>query len=1505
MLLCTGAFAQYDATVRSAKSVKGAETAVAEMPEIAPSMRVKGQSVNNKLVEDNGATLVNVAGASKQMKVAPKGTVTTDQIYGDVIYPSPVGSAKINVNGNYEIFATLAASQYHTAMGIKDNIMMGFVWTRTSSGITTAEFKTYNLDTKAETTVDLAANFADQYLQCGAYNPADNCFYGYTYNGWVKYDVDAKTFSTPIPRDDSALYRMTFNTNTNKMVGVNLSNGEFKEFNLENGAQTLKTTITELICPYIVGLGYDYKSNNYLYNVNTDAESTLVAIDPSTYAVTKLCDVAQEAEIACIYVNEVKPADPEAPQAAEFVTSDFTAPSLTGSVTFKMPSKKCDENGTAITGAVNYTLSINGTEYKSGSATAGDNVKFDITSGTVNGNNEFSIVCSLGTHVSKACSQVIYLGYDIPSAPKNVVLTATTVSWDAVTTGVSNGFVDADKMTYTVEVNGKVVAKNLKETTCPSYLPANAELTEYVATVYATSNGLTSAGGNSAGIMFGEAYKEPVFIAPSAKEAPLFTIIDNNADKKTWAYYTGTSSAPLSCFRYSYHSSNAADDYLMLPPVQIMDMSVMHEFNFEAWAQSASYPEAVEVYIGTQPTVAAMTQQILPKTAVTGLNASRQNLTAYFSVPKAGTYYIGIKAASDKNEYYLMVDNFNVDASSVKKIGPAAVVDPTITAGAQGALNATVEFTMPTTTVEGSPLTDNVTVQLTSLIDQKTVVGAPGAKMSVEMAGIQGDNEVEIVPSIGENGGMPTILNVWCGIDIPVGVDNLKCVMAESNYAGTLTWDAPTNSVHGGYLPASGFTYTLYQYQVTGEIFGIPIGSWQPIGTIGKDVKEYTFDVSASAPMPLTDLQLAIGATSAGGQGTTISTVTPQIGDPYELPAYETYVSSSSFNYSPVKYISDLDGNGTKCTLSIAKPTGVYAEPDGNYALKMTGAAGEESCIILPKFSTKGMTKVAFIPTLYSGSCDNVIITVESSEGEQQVFNLAALLGMPTDQYIEPVIELPAQFQDKGWIQVRLYPTFVTGKTNFYMTHYALKNMVPEDIRMAVAGSEKAYVGEAAKFEAQAKSIGTGSARLTGVKFTAKNAAGDVLFENTVPQDTIIETGESVIVSTEFTPVFDNVGSYTLTAELLDADDVNVNNTATMNFEIAKGKAILVDDLAGEISDEVINLTWTAPAISAGFESFEDDTPFVVNDGHIGAFTQKNDGKSAYTWQNAPDVVANTKGQPGFQVYSDSQLTAGGFSSFNVPDGDQFAMIFCPDDGSAADSWLISPSVKGGSAASFKTRALTEQYGMEVIEVCYSTVDSDDVENFVVLDNVEVGETWQDVEFTLPADAKRFAIHYISKDIFGLLVDAITYAPAAGLLEVSGYDIYRASGATAADCTNFAKIATSSTPAYTDATADLTKYNVYYVIPKLSDGSFGLEGNKAQVDPKSTEGVDDINMTQGIYGGQGFVAVVGYEGETVVVAAADGKVYFNAVAENNEKVAVPAGIYVVKAGKKVAKVVVK
>lgn len=137
-----------------------------------------------------------------------------------------------------------------------------------------------------------------------------------------------------------------------------------------------------------------------------------------------------------------------------------------------------------------------------------------------------------------------------------------------------------------------------------------------------------------------------------------FTIIDANADGKTWAFYSGMA-------RYTYHSINQGDDWLVSPAIKLV-AGKKYAFSIAAHAQQASYPERIEVKAAQENTAEALAAgtEVLPSTDVTtpGFVTYENN---EFTVAESGYYYIGVHAISDADKYYLYVDDFVLDAAPI------------------------------------------------------------------------------------------------------------------------------------------------------------------------------------------------------------------------------------------------------------------------------------------------------------------------------------------------------------------------------------------------------------------------------------------------------------------------------------------------------------------------------------------------------------------------------------------------------------------------------------------------------------------------------------------------------------------------------------------------------------------------------------------------------------------------------------------------------------------------
>ena len=221
---------------------------------------------------------------------------------------------------------------------------------------------------------------------------------------------------------------------------------------------------------------------------------------------------------------------------------------------------------------------------------------------------------------------------------------------------------------------------------------------------------------------------------------------------------------------------------------------------------------------------------------------------------------------------------------------------------------------------------------------------------------------------------------------------------------------------------------------------------------------------------------------------------------------------------------------------------------------------------------------------------------------------------------------------------------------------------------------------------------------------------------------------------------------------------------------------------------------------------------------------------------------------------------------------------------------------------SFQAQPITNVYGAETIEILASST-TDNIEAFTLVASFKVGDPskpdemieWEECRATLPADARYFAIRYVSKDIMGIIIDDIQYTSVNDGLEVIGYDILR-------DDITIEENFVGNT--YTDNTiTDREAIYKYNVVPVLNNGSRGTKSNDAIVSPA---GIDSSIFNSAIYASKGLIIIKNHLGEKVSISTLDGKIVSTFTSESDcAKVEVEPGIYIVKAGRTTAKLIVK
>lgn len=126
------------------------------------------------------------------------------------------------------------------------------------------------------------------------------------------------------------------------------------------------------------------------------------------------------------------------------------------------------------------------------------------------------------------------------------------------------------------------------------------------------------------------------------------------------------------------------------------------------------------------------------------------------------------------------------------------------------ALNGTVSFAAPSTTVGGAALSSsNVSVTLDGVVVKEVANATAGQNITfdvtVEKAGV---HVIQVVATNAAGAGKPATASKYIGLDIPEVVKNLKLTQIDYNHA-ELSWDAPAKGIHGGYINPADVRYVV------------------------------------------------------------------------------------------------------------------------------------------------------------------------------------------------------------------------------------------------------------------------------------------------------------------------------------------------------------------------------------------------------------------------------------------------------------------------------------------------------------------------------------------------------------------------------------------------------------------------------------------------------------------------------------------------------------------------
>ena len=1140
------------------------------------------------------------------------------------------------------------------------------------------------------------------------------------------------------------------------------------------------TTIgyTGLSPAYLQSASFDDEGILYWAAVFSYDDSALYTVDLETGAVSLVAYFPNNEEIVSLYAMQAIPAD-GAPAMAQNLSATFVEDQLTGTVNFTVPTTTY--NGDALTGDVEYVVTVNGEDLATGTAQAGQQVNANVTVSNA-GYSYFVVTLSNAEGKSEHATLRQWVGIDQPNPVSDVVMSKTgeseaTITWNAPTAGVHGGFFSADRISYTITriPDGKVVATGLQATTFVDNVDIEGQaLIRYQVT--AVADDVEGDAVTSNGIVFGDAYQVPVhFPFDTEEEFNIFTIIDNNEtpalDSGCWLYSPSGQVAGYNT------GTKDGDDWLITPSI-FLKADRQYTFQYDVCCYSDYWPDEYSVYMGNAATVEGMTTQLLPTTTIYW--DEMRTMTFTVTVPEDGNYYFGFYATSEAGGAFFLIDDIMVTEGLVLK-APAGVDNLTVTAGENGATNATVAFNAPVNDVAGDAVES---ISAINIMRDGEVVKTfenpqPGEALTFTEDGLQTGMATYEVVCINAYGNGPVVTSqAWVGIDYPSAPLNVKVSLNADGHP-VITWDNPEGAgVYGGYVDNSSVTFAVYQTSN---------GRWVAMDVDGNSYVDTGITMQDAGDQTM--LEYAVFAESPTGLGYP-ATAFMILGDNYPLPFEESFADSTP------SYFWGFWGTNDERWV-IGDDWSYYSQDDDDGLLAyLPSVPGSQVMVFSGKISMEGavnpvlsfyLNKLSYEDNGFAETDpkdDELYVQVAADGFDLQTIKTIRMEDITRSGYIKYEVPL-SDYVNNEFIIISFKENAVSDRTPIMLDNIKVESRLSDNLAITnVTAPQTATVNDEISINTTVKNTGANDE-----VYSLELYRGDEL-EQTV-DNLSLASGSTATVNFTVTALPEWGDSETFTVKIVcDADqDATDDESQPFTIEIIHPYLPAPTGLDYTTDGDEVTFTWDAPeGLDGGNETVTDDFESYKNGdliygdwicqdkawfGDYGVLDIELDGYEIY-------IPHNTSEQA-FMVYNPAAcfIDLDDHPEWQPHSGNKMIVSFADyanDFGYENDDWLISPELSGDEQTiSFYARTASVNKRNDYIQVRYSTTGTA-TSNFTLLPDGEIRleNGWTRYEYTLPAGTRYFAIRNNSEEGFAVLIDDITYTVAGDAPDVTlqGYNIY-------------------------------------------------------------------------------------------------------------------------------------
>lgn len=501
---------------------------------------------------------------------------------------------------------------------------------------------------------------------------------------------------------------------------------------------------------------------------------------------------------------------------------------------------------------------------------------------------------------------------------------------------------------------------------------------------------------------------------------------------------------------------------------------------------------------------------------------------------------------------------------------PATPASLTMNLDPQGI--GTAEFTLPSTDRENNALSGTVEYKIYAnggLLTEGS--GAAGEEISCPVTTPLGETHFRLVCSNGEGESYSTKVLQWVGDGVPEAVRALNCKVEGNDV--TISWEAPTGGVKGGYIDSEALTYTVTRYpdeQVVAE-----------------NISANTFSETLNPEQPVV-IWYGVTATYKSNTGEEVLTQKVPVGDAYNMPYFEDFENPDNFTLFTV---IDSNGDGRVWMVGLHQgfnPTGFAFCNTNKFGL--TGIEYSDDWLLTPKLNLSAEEVYVFkFKTWILGSSEEDM-EVALGQGED-----------PTDASTYSIIINPVRIQGNFENPNRFsYKWIPESDGQYRIAFHGISGMNGTNFNideLDVHSIGKAAAPAAGELKATG---GAKGAKEVNVTFTAptKNARGDASIEEItktqlfhgdklVKEWSNIKPGETL--SYLDTDVEFGATEYSMVCHSSEGQGVPAEATAFVGRDIpAKPAGFKAID-----KGDRVELVWDNPGAVGSNGGYVDDTAFT------------------------------------------------------------------------------------------------------------------------------------------------------------------------------------------------------------------------------------------------------------------------------------------------------------------------